>query len=96
MSVIFIVESIRTIITKINMKKLLILLMTFSTSCKTIPRNQNLQGNYYKKGNDYVYSLTLNSDISFVLKLGYFEVDSECKGKWLNFYQTLLDNDKFN
>lgn len=56
--------------------------MTFSTSCRTISRYRDLQGNYYKAGKGYQYSLTLNIDSSFTLTEKYFEVNSTCNGKW--------------
>jgi len=47
-------------------------------SCKIYSQ---VQGIYYKDGNDYQYHLSLN-DSSFILTQKYFEVNSTCKGKW--------------
>ena len=41
-----------------------------------------MTGDYYKKGKDYIYTLTLAKDSTFILSKKYFEVNSKCKGKW--------------
>jgi len=43
---------------------------------------QNIQGEYYSKGKDYLYSLTLNNDSSFTFTKKFFEVNSTCQGRW--------------
>lgn len=62
---------------------LLILTIMFA-SCKSIAVFQNMEGQYYKSGKDYQYSLNLNKDSSFILTQKYFEVNSTCRGKWQN------------
>lgn len=64
------------------MKNLLIISIIFLASCKTVSMSQNMQGQYYKEGKDYQYSLSLNNDSSFTLTKKYFEVNSTCRGKW--------------
>jgi len=61
---------------------LLIATAVFFTSCKSISRLQNADGQYYAKGRDYSYSLWLEVNSSFVFTQKYFEVNSTCQGKW--------------
>lgn len=62
---------------------LLILTIMFA-SCKSVAIFKNVEGQYYKSGKDYQYSLNLNKDNSFILTQKYFEVNSTCNGKWQN------------
>lgn len=48
-------------------------------SCTT---NKSLVGKYTKSGKDFKYGLTLNKDSTFVLVKQYFEVNSNCQGRW--------------
>lgn len=64
------------------MKNLLIISIIFFASCKTASLSQSMQGQYYKEGKDYNYSLSLNNDSSFTFTKKYFEVNSTCQGKW--------------
>jgi hypothetical protein len=63
-------------------KSLLFIPMIVFASCKTVSMSQNMQGQYYKEGKDYQYSLSLNNDSSFTSTKKYFEVNSTCRGKW--------------
>jgi len=58
-----------------------ILIIVFA-SCKSVAISQNIEGQFFKVGKDYQYSLVLNKDSSFSLTQKYFEVNSSCKGKW--------------
>ena len=65
--------------------------MILFVSCKGQSLLQNIQGNYSKSGKDYSCSLILNTDSSFTLTQKYFEVVSNCKGKWqLKLKDTIL------
>jgi len=67
------------------------ILLIFFVSCKGQSLLQNIQGNYTKSLKDYSYSLILNTDSSFTLTQKYFEVISNCKGKWqLKLKDTIL------
>jgi len=61
---------------------LLIVMAVFFVSCKSTSLLQNADGDYYSKGRDYYYSLSLKRDSSFVFTQKYFEVNSTCQGKW--------------
>lgn len=59
-----------------------LILVIFFISCKGVAIDQHVGRQYYSKGKDYKYDLSLNKDSSFVLRKNYFEVNSICKGKW--------------
>lgn len=59
-----------------------LILVVFFVSCKSAAIVQPAGRQYYSKGKDYKYDLSLNKDSSFVLTQNYFEVNSICKGKW--------------
>lgn len=71
------------------MKNLLIVAVIF-LSCKSPAVSQDLHGRYQRKGKDYQYDLTLNSDSTFTLVKKYFEVNAKCSGKWHLVSDTVL------
>lgn len=74
---------IQIFITKNNEKfnNFFFLLNTFF-SCNSV-NNIELEGIYEQHGQDYIYSLDLNSDNNtFLLSKKYYEVKSSCQGTW--------------
>ena len=63
------------------MKLIYTLLFFFLTSFEN--SYSQLPGTYKAKGKDFKYSLTLNSDSSFILTKAFFEGEARCQGKWL-------------
>ena len=61
---------------------LLISLILFVFSCKTIVIHDNISGKFYKKGRDYSYSLILNEDSSFIFYFKAQDVKPQCEGRW--------------
>lgn len=59
-----------------------LILVVFFVSCKSVAITQHIGKEYYSKGKDYKYDLSLNKDSTFILTQNYFEVNSTCKGKW--------------
>lgn len=51
-------------------------------SCKSLKDNQGIYGDYYKKGQDFEYALSLNRDNTFILKIKYQDANPTCVGKW--------------
>ncbi|MFM9951993.1 MAG: hypothetical protein ACKV1O_28945 [Saprospiraceae bacterium] len=60
-------------------------------SCRTPSVQHSLHGLYFAKGNDFEYSLTLNRDSTFILKLKYQDAVPECSGKWRYLDKDTLD-----
>jgi len=50
--------------------------------CKTLQKDSNLLGEYYSKGKDYEYNLTLRDDNRFELQLKYQDANPRCEGIW--------------
>jgi hypothetical protein len=67
-------------ITSNNMKHLILICAVVSLSACSVKRT--VIGFYEAKGKDYVNTLTLNKDSTFLLHNKYFEADSRCSGKW--------------
>ncbi|ALM08803.1 hypothetical protein SB49_14060 [Sediminicola sp. YIK13] len=51
-------------------------------SCKALKNEQSIYGEYYKKGKDFEYSLSLNADSTFSLKTKYQDANPMCTGQW--------------
>jgi hypothetical protein len=67
-----------------------ILLGVFA-SCKTHTALKGLHGTYLAKGKDYYYSLILNPDNTFLLKIKYQDAVPECSGNWRYFTKDTLE-----
>ena len=59
-----------------------VILICLLSSCKSLKSEQDIYGDFYKKGQDYEYSLTLNKDRTFVLTIKYQDANPSCIGKW--------------
>lgn len=60
---------------------ILIIALTF-LNCKSLKNDQEIYGDFYKKGRDFEYSLTLKKDNTFSLSMRYQDANPTCIGKW--------------
>jgi hypothetical protein len=63
-------------------KYLLLISIIVFTSCRPTFISQDVQGQFYKEGKDFQYSLDLRRDSSFYFTKKYFDGNSTCRGKW--------------
>ena len=78
-------------------KKISYILFVFLFSCKSLSVPKSItQGTFRNVGKDYSYSLILNKDSTFALKLQNLDVINMCNGKWhykdKNTIQTICDS----
>lgn len=53
-------------------------------------KNIRIEGVYEKQGKDFLYTLTLNPDGTFLLSKKYFEVNASCNGDWSKKDDTII------
>ena len=68
-------------------KVILFLLSILLTTCSA---QRNLSGKYSRAEKDFRYDLELKKDSTFALTQKYFEVVSECQGKWESLSEDTL------